>query len=266
MTGNSLFSKNKKTLVACIHLAALPGAPTYGGSIDAVSEQAVAEAKQFEAAGVDGLIIENFNDAPFYPGAVPSETVAAMTRVISDIASVVSIPFGVNVLRNDGVAALSIAAACGASFVRVNILTGAALADQGIIQGDAHTVLRHKTALGHKVQLCADVQVKHAVPLAPQDLIEEAHNCITRGRADALIVSGTATGQAPNLNDVTRLSDHCDVPLIVGSGVIPERLSSLLPHVDGLIVGSVFKTNGDARKAVDADRLQWFMDAYRQLL
>ena len=103
----------------------LPGAPRYAGDFPAVVDQARAEAQALVESGFDGLLVENFNDVPFYPERVPAETVAAMAVAVREVRAVVPVPVGVNVLRNDGAAALAIAVATGAAFVRVNVLMGA---------------------------------------------------------------------------------------------------------------------------------------------
>ena len=169
-----------------VHLGALPGAPLFE-SLDAVIEEAIADAAALASGGCDGMVFENFGDRPFHKRAGP-ETVAAMTRVISEVKP--ELPFGVNVLRNDARAALAIAAATGAAFIRINVHTGVMATDQGLIEGDAAETLRFRTAIAPEVLIFADYLVKHASPVgehSPRDLRE-------RGLADAIIVSGTETG------------------------------------------------------------------------
>ena len=123
-----------RAIFGMVHLGALPGAPLFT-SLDAVIEKALRDARAIRDGGCDGFVVENFGDRPFARGRVEVETVAAMTRVIAEIASVVRLPFGVNVLRNDALSALAIAAATGAAFIRVNVHTGAMLTDQAIEEG-----------------------------------------------------------------------------------------------------------------------------------
>src|SRR5690606_33308017 len=108
-----------------VHLLPLPGAPRWGGRLEDVLARARADAEALEAAGFDGVIVENFLDAPFHPGRVPPLTVAAMTRAVSDVRAAVSVPVGVNVLRNEAEAALAVCAATEAAFLRVNVHVGA---------------------------------------------------------------------------------------------------------------------------------------------
>ncbi|NNC75082.1 MAG: BtpA/SgcQ family protein, partial [Acidimicrobiia bacterium] len=147
-----------------VHLGPLPGAPGFDDDFDNLIEDAVTDAERLEAAGFDGLMIENFGDAPFFADDVPKVTIAAMTRVVSDIAAAVGVPFGVNVLRNDALGALAVAAATDAAFIRVNVLSGQMATDQGPIVGRAAEVARMRRSIAPDTLVLADVFVKHATP------------------------------------------------------------------------------------------------------
>lgn len=262
ITFHDIFPK-RKPLIACIHLQALPGAPLFGGNMKAVFDQAIAETELFAKAGVDALIVENFRDVPFYPDRVPSETVAAMAAVCREIVNhAKSMPVGVNVLRNDADAALSIAAAVGARFIRVNVHNAAALTDQGVIEGRAYATLRKRNALGAKVLIFADVAVKHAAPIAHIPLDIETRDLSERSLADALIVSGTGTGAATKVEDLAIVKANTHLPVIIGSGTTPATLPGLNQYADGYIVGSHLKVDGIASNAVDSIRLQAFVEMY----
>ena len=61
-------------------------------------------------------------------------------------------------LRNDGSAAVAVAHAVGARFVRINVLCGVRATDQGLISGRAHEVLRERSLLGaESIRILADV-------------------------------------------------------------------------------------------------------------
>jgi hypothetical protein len=153
-----------RAVFGMIHLGPLPGAPLFT-SLDEVIAAALADARAIRDGGCDGFAIENYGDRPFTRGRVEAETVAAMTRVIAEVVREVRLPFGVNVLRNDALSALAIAAATGAAFIHVNVHTGAAVTDQGIIEGGAYATLRKRAALAPKVLIFADYLVKHATPM-----------------------------------------------------------------------------------------------------
>ncbi|MEZ0373271.1 MAG: BtpA/SgcQ family protein [Candidatus Sericytochromatia bacterium] len=252
-------------MIACIHLQPLPGAPRYQGGIAQIYETALAEAEIYARQGVDGLIVENFRDAPFYPERVPVETVAAMSAVIREIVRSTDLPVGVNVLRNDASAALAIATAAGAHFIRVNVHLGAVVADQGLIQGRAHETLRLRSQLHSRVLIFADAGVKHAAPLAPRGLAAEALELAERGKVDALIVSGAFTGAATSTADLDSVGAVTDLPVLVGSGTTPQTLPGLYARSQGLIVGSYFKQGGQAENPLEESRVQELMQQLQSL-
>lgn len=253
----------KRAIFGMVHLHALPGAPLFGGSIDAVIDAALADARALEEGGASGIFIENFGDRPFFKTSVPAVTVAAMTRVITEIARTVKVPLGVNVLRNDVASALAIAAAVGAAAVRVNIHTGAMLADQGIIEGDAAATMRLRATIAPSALVFADHLVKHATPLAPADPVQTAKDLRLRGLADAVIVTGAETGASPDVSRFALLRKAIpDAPLLAGSGVTAENAASF-GEADGAIIGTAFKEDGDVDRPVDRKRVEMLVRAWR---
>jgi membrane complex biogenesis BtpA family protein len=228
----------ERALFGMIHLGPLPGAPLFT-SLDDVLELALHDARELAAGGCDGFVLENFGDRPFTRGRVEAETIAAMTRVIVEITREVRLPFGVNVLRNDALSAIGIAAATGAAFIRVNIHTGAAVTDQGIIEGDAYATLRKRAALAPDVLVFADDLVKHATPLGESS----AKDLRLRGLADALIVTGAETGAAADPSRLRELRGSIDAPLLLGSGLTAENAGQFA-DADGAIVGTSLKHDG----------------------
>ncbi len=253
-------------LIGMVHLAPLPGSPRFGGSVDAVLDAAGRDAAALIEGGVDGVMVENFGDAPFVPGRVAPVTVAAMSVVVRRIVEAVPCPVGVNVLRNDARSALAIAAACGARFLRVNVLTGVAVAGEGTLRGMAHALLRERRALGVDVAIWADLRVKHAAPLAPRPLEVEARELVGRGGADVVILSGVATGAAPEGAFLAEARAAIpSAPRILGSGLAAQNAAALLPLVDGAIVGTSVKAGGVTTNPVDAERVRALVAAVRAL-
>jgi len=204
-------------------------------------------------AGFDGVMVENFGDTPFTAGAVGPETVASMAVAVSAVSAVSDKPVGVNILRNDAISAMAVAAVCKASFIRVNVLSSATLTDQGIIQGNAHDLLRFRSHLhSDHIAIFADVLVKHSVSLAPEDPSDITHNLVERAGADAVIVTGRSTGSAVDtemLKLIRNAAESC--PILVGSGVTEDNLEKLYSMCDGFIVGSSIKKDGKARNRID---------------
>lgn len=254
---------NIPRLVGMIHLKALPGAPGFEGSIDSVMRTALDEASLLVEAGFPALIVENFHDVPFFADSVPAETVASMTRVTDALVRETGVPIGVNVLRNDALAALAIAAATGAPFIRVNILAGVMYTDQGPIVGRAAEVMRKRTELGSHVEVWADVLVKHATPPPGMDARQATEDTLERGLADALIVSGSGTGHAPDMErlKMVRAAAGPDTRIAVGSGAEPANFEDLAAYADTVIVGSFTKVDGDASNPIDPGRVASVVEA-----
>ena len=259
-----MFQPGAKALLGVIHLPPLPGAPRYDGDMAALRARTARDAEALAAAGFDAVLVENFGDAPFFRGRVPAETVAAMAVLADEARRASGLPLGVNVLRNDGLSALAVAAATGARFVRVNVLVGARVTDQGVIASEAAELLRLRRSLdAQRVSLVADVGVKHSAPLAGHgSLEEEAVEAVERSLADALVVTGARTGEEASEADVARVraASH-GRPVWLGSGVRAETLGRWLSLADGVIVGSDLRDGGRAGGPFDPARAKRFAAA-----
>jgi len=252
----SLFQKNKKLLIGVIHLQPLPGSPRWRGDLEKVIDSAVRDAYAYARGGADAVFIENFGDVPFTKGRVGPETVAAMAAAGRAVRAAIKLPLGFNVLRNDACAALGLCTACGGSFVRVNVHCGAMVTDQGIIEGNAFETLRYKSWIAPKVEIFADVHVKHAVPLGNSSLADSARDTLARGLADALIISGTGTGLPADLGALKTVRTACPTArILIGSGVTAENVSTYAEFADGFIVGTSLKVGGEVSARVDAKRV-----------
>jgi len=247
-------------LVGMVHLLALPGSPRFGGSMDEVVDTAGTDAAILTYAGFPALMVENFGDAPFYADSVPPETVAAMTVAIGQVMST-GVPVGVNVLRNDGLSAIAIAAATGARMIRVNVLTGLMYTDQGPVVGRAAEIQRRRKSLAPGVEIWADVMVKHASPPQGANARQAAADTVERGLADAVIVSGSGTGAEPDLDEANVIKEAvpAGTRIVIGSGASTSNLGRLLDVADTVIVGSAIKADGDANNRPDPVRAEAFV-------
>lgn len=261
-----------RLLIGVVHLPPLPGSPRWSqlGRADLASllDATRRDAEGFAAAGFDALIVENYGDVPFYK-QVPPETTAVVTRLACAAREASGLPLGLNLLRNDARAALACALASGGSFVRVNVHSGVAAADQGLLEGQAAETLRLREALGAgptsaaPIGIWADVHVKHARTLDQPDLARAAADAAQRGLADALIVSGVATGAAVDPAALAAVREAVDAPLLIGSGLNPANASLLAPHCDGAIAASAAREGGKAGAPLDPDRARALVAAFR---
>lgn len=257
-------SHSLPSLVGVIHLAPLPDSPRYGGSLSAVVASAVNDARALVEAGFDGIVVENFGDAPFVPEQVSAVTIAAMTACALAVRAVApGLQLGVNVLRNDADAALAVALAACASFVRINVHAGARVTDQGLIEGRAYRTLRRRRDLGatHIALLC-DVDVKHSAALAARPLGEEAQELVERGLADAVLVTGTGTGRGVDRFHLETVLAAVTAPVLVASGVTLKTLPDQR-GAHGVIVGSCLRASGHAGDPIDGALARGFAAAFR---
>lgn len=254
--------KTPNPIVGVVHLLPLPTSPRWGGSLKAVIDRAEQEATALASGGVHGIIVENFFDAPFTKSQVDPAVVSAMTIVIDRLMNLVTLPIGVNVLRNDAHSAIAIASVVKAQFIRVNVLTGVMATDQGLIEGSAHQLLRYRRELGSDVKILADVLVKHARPLSSPNLTVAVQDTIERGLADGIVLSGWATGSPPNLEDLELASAAAKgTPVFIGSGASWENVSTLMSAADGVIVSSSLKRHGRIDGPIDPNRVSQFVEA-----
>jgi membrane complex biogenesis BtpA family protein len=246
-------------VIGVVHLLPLPGSPRYKGSMAEVVARARSDALAYARGGVDGLVVENYGDIPFL-----KETVAALACCAAEARDAARLPLGVNALRNDARAALGIAAAVGAAFARVNIHAGVVATDQGLIEGRAPETLRLRRLLGTPVAIAADVHVKHGRPLFAESIADAARDLALRAGADAIIVSGAATGAPTDPADLEAVRAAVPgTPLLAGSGVRIETVARILEVADAVIVGTAMKRGGRTEAPVDPARVRRFTRAAR---
>ncbi len=248
-------------VLGMIHLQALPGSPGFAGSLDAVIEHALRDVATMVDGGVDALIVENLHDAPYYPETTEPETVAAMAVCAKEVVRQAGVPVGINVLRNSWKASLGVAAASGADFIRLNILTDAMVTDQGIINGAAHLVTRYRKAIGaDDVLIMADLLTKHAAPLVERPVPVIAGDMLDRGGADAIILAGDDSSMPPSLSRVEVIKEAFpDAPVVLGSGMTAAVGEEYARVADGAVFGYGSKEESDMARPVSAELTEAFV-------
>jgi len=256
-----------KPIIAMIHVGALPGTPAHRQSVAELVARAVQEAQLYQHGGVDGIAIENMHDVPYLRGGVGPEIVAAMTIIGQAVKVESGLPVGIQVLAAANREALAAALAAGLDFVRVEGFVFAHVADEGLIQSSAAEVLRYRKLIGaERVQVWADIKKKHSAHAITADIsLGETAHAAEFMRADAVIVTGSATGDPPKIIDVREAKDHTHLPVLLGSGITTDNLASFFPAADGFIVGSHFKLEGHWANTVDPERVEAFMGAATKL-
>ena len=229
----------EQPLFGMIHLPALPAAPRSELTLEQVIEFALDEAAKLERAGLDAAIVENVGDTPFFREGVPAVSVAAMSAVVREVKRATRLAVGVNMLRNACCEALAVAYVAGADFIRCNVVIGAYVTDQGIIQGCAAELARLRAGFDRDVLVLADVHVKHAYPLFNVPIEDAARDLAERGGVDAVIVSGSRSPDPPALGTVDLVRDAVHLPVLIGSGVGLDNVVDFYQHADGVLIGEI---------------------------
>ena len=89
----------EKPIIALLHLDALPGDPGYCGDMKTVTEHARKDLLALQDGGVDGILFANEFSLPYQPVA-DIAVVSAMAYIIGKLKDEISVPFGVNVVKN----------------------------------------------------------------------------------------------------------------------------------------------------------------------
>ena len=267
MTSAAPLFSARKPVIAMIHLGALPGTPANGLSLSAIEKQALQEAKILRDAGVHGLMLENMHDTPYLRGRVGPEIVAAMATIARAVKVTSKLPCGVQVLAGANIEAMAVAHAAGLDFIRAEGFAFAHVADEGIIESSAAELLRYRRAIGaDSIQVWADVKKKHSSHAITADVdIGGTAHAVEFMRGDAVIVTGTVTGDAPQRSDVLTVKKATRLPVFLGSGVTADNLKMFFPAADGFIVGSEFKQGGHWSRAIEAKRVAQFMAVHSKL-
>ncbi len=255
-----------RALIGMVHLAALPGSPSASQPVDSIAAAAAAEARILAEAGFDAILVENMHDRPYLRRTVGPEIVAAMTVATAAVRAAVGVPVGVQILAGANLEALAVCVATGASFLRAEGFSYASVADEGLFaEADAGPLLRRRRELAATgVAVLADIRKKHSSHAisADLDLGEHAAGAAFMG-ADAVVVTGTATGSPTSVEDLAAARRGGPLPVVVGSGADAATVATLLAHADAVIVGSSIKRDGRWQKPVDPDRARAFIAAAR---
>lgn len=82
--------------------------------------------------------------------------------------------------------------------------------------------------------------------------------------ADAVILTGTATGVPAKPEELRELKETTGLPILIGSGVTLNNLENYT-EASGLIVGSYFKKNGIWSNEIDEEKVRVFMEKAKGL-
>jgi membrane complex biogenesis BtpA family protein len=253
-----------KSLIGMVHLQALPGSPQSEKTPQQIIDIAVDEARKLAEFGFDAILIENMHDTPYMLRYVGPEIVAAMTVATQAVIDAVDLPIGVQILAGANKAALAVAHATGAHFIRAEGFAFASIADEGLMDvADAGPLLRERRRINAEhIAILADIQKKHSSHALTADLSIGDH---ARGAdfmgADGVIVTGSHTGHAVDMDQLRQVRGATELPLLVGSGVTPENVKDIFKFADAAIVGSSIKQGGNWSNQLDSKRCIELIDS-----
>jgi membrane complex biogenesis BtpA family protein len=254
----------EKPIVAMCHLKPLPSDPGYDtdAGVESVIEAARRDLRALQNGGVDGVMFSNEASLPYVTQVEPVVT-ATMARIIGELRSQVTVPFGVNVLW-DATATVDLAVATGARFVR-EVFSGVYASDFGLWNTDAGRTVRHQRAVGGTdVKLLYNIVPEAAVYLNDRDVASIAKSTVFNCRPDGLCVSGLTAGAATSADTLRAVKAAVPrTPLFANTGVRADTVAAQLEVADGAIVGTAFKRDGHIWNEVDEARVAELMTAAR---
>jgi len=260
-----LFEKIKageKVLIGMIHCLPLPGTLGAQTTINEVIERAVGDAKVLEAAGFDAIMVEN-EDKCLAPH-MSKVQFAGISMVAQAVRQAVSIPMGLCLGCLNYEEALSICKVTGGEFFRSPIFVDTVMNYNGVINPCSTQVIEYRKQIGAEhVKILADVHVKYYYMVNPEIPITQSARWAERQGADAVIVTGTASGVETPLDDLINVKKSISIPVAVGSGVTEENIAEQKETADIMIVGTTLRKGGKMSEPIDPERAAAIVAAAR---
>jgi uncharacterized protein len=249
-----------KPVIGMCHLPPLPGDPGYGPDdrVEDLVAYARTEVAALQEGGIDAILISNEFSLPYLTRTEPI-TAITMARIIGELRSDLTVPFGVNVLW-DGIASLDLAAATGATFVR-EIYTGVYASDFGLWDTNVGAAARHRQHIrAGGVRMLFNVVPEGATYLADRDLARLTRSTVFNAKPDGICVSGLTAGSETSIEQLRIVKDAAgETPVFVNTGVTPATVGDSLGIADGAIVGTFLKEDGRFEHRVDVRRVTELM-------
>ncbi len=265
--------KNKKILginkpvIGMIHVDALPGTPKYKGDVESIINSAMKEAMIYKNSGIDAIAIENMHDIPYLKRNVGPEIISLMSIIGREVKKASQLPCGIQILAGANKDALAAAHSAGMDFIRAEGFVFAHVADEGIMESDAGELLRYRKQIGaENILIFTDIKKKHSSHSITSDVnIVETAKAAEFFLSDGVILTGTSTGKETDIDELIKVRDVVNIPVIIGSGLTADNIEKYFPAADAFIIGSYFKHGGDWKNEVDADRVKALMDKINKL-
>ena len=263
----NIFEQCTKPIIGMIHVGALPGTPFNTKTMKEITESAVEELEIYKSCGIDGICIENMHDVPYLNRQTGHEITACMTRIATEIKRRCLLPCGIQILAGANLQAMAVALACDLQFVRAEGFVFSHIADEGLMDGCAGELLRYRRMIGAEhIKIFTDIKKKHASHAITADIsIKQEAETVSFFNSDGIIISGVSTGSPIDISEARLLRDATGLPVIAGSGITEDNISTYFPLFDAFIVGSWFKYDGNWQHKVNAKRIESFMKKIHHL-
>lgn len=252
---NMLFTKTKP-IIGMIHVQALPGTPNNHLSIKEITDLAVKETLLYEEHGLDAIMLENMHDVPYLNKVVGAEVTASMTAVACAVRKAIKLPLGIQILAAANKEAMAVALAAELDYIRAEGFVFGHVADEGYMDSCAGELLRYRKQIGAEhIAIFTDIKKKHSTHSITSDVsIGETASAAEFFLTDGLIVTGTATGKAVDINDLKDVRINSKRPILIGSGITSDNIKDYWQYADGFIIGSYFKDKGLWSNPISAKR------------
>lgn len=255
-----------KPIIAMIHLLPMPGSIKYSGDVNQIIDRAMEDAKILVEEGVHGLLIENAGDTPYSIDREVDPIQVVLMGIIGDkIKTKYNIPCGINVAINSNKNAIAIAKAANLDFIRATSWVNGYFSKQGFVKPNSHYVIKYMQSIDATDKLIlADVQIKNGSHffLSDKSIVELAKD-IESSYADAVIITGISTGVEPKEEDLRKLSQAISIPLFLGSGATKKNIKKIKGYVNGVIIGTHFRENGQMINPINVEKVKEFMSEYK---
>ncbi|MGD1817378.1 MAG: BtpA/SgcQ family protein [Pleomorphochaeta sp.] len=239
----NIIKKRNNFVIGMVHCLPLPGTWHFEDNCEYVVERAIEDAITLEKAGCDAIMVENMCDDPLSVKLDTAQAVA-LSAIVARIREKVALPIGIDAAFCDYEVALSIAKFNNCQFVRIPVFVDRVQFFGGVIDPCAREcVLYRKNLNAEDIMILADIQVKHTNLITPTPIEASAKNAVACG-ADAVIVTGSTTGESTPLEMIEKVNKVVNVPVIVGSGANKDNIKSQFAIADGAIIGSSLKEKG----------------------
>jgi len=266
MEQHELTFGTKKPVIGCLHMMALPGTPyadptvTYKDHIKRLKE----DAKVLMDNGFDAAVFANEGDRPYLTSVGP-EIVASYVRIATEVADILTIPYGCGVLI-DPIATLAVAKAIDARFVRTYV-SNTYVGTFGYQSFNPAEIFRFQKQIGAenvKVYTYFEPHAGTCIDIRPVEAMVDAG--VMNLPISGILMGGPRAGLPPQASNIANIKNKfTKVPVIIGSGGTKDNIAELLSIGDGVIIGTSIKKDGILWNQVDPDRAAAFIKAAKRI-